>query len=104
MRPLILLSFLMLSACGGGGLARGGDAPTCASVASKQKAVDRIDKDYEELRQRIVDSPTEKNQQKLADMATESTAFSRNQIMVQAGTSMLAQANQSQQGVLQLLR
>ena len=74
MRPHILLSFLMLSACGGGGLARGGDAPTCASVASKQKAVDRINKDYEELRQRIVDSPTEKNQQKLADMATESAA------------------------------
>ncbi len=74
MRPLILLSCLMLSACGGGGLARGGDAPTCASVVSKQKAVDRIDKDYEELRQRIVDSPTEKNQQKLADMATESAA------------------------------
>lgn len=74
MRPLILLSCLTLAACGGGGLSRGGDAPACASVASKQKAVDRIDKDYEELRQRIVDSPTEKNQQKLADMATESAA------------------------------
>lgn len=38
-----------------------------------------------------------------ADMATESTQFSKNQIMVQAGTSMLAQANQSQQSVLSLL-
>ena len=38
-----------------------------------------------------------------ADMAYESTQFSKNQIMVQAGTSMLAQANQSQQGVLSLL-
>lgn len=38
-----------------------------------------------------------------ADMAVESTQFSKNQIMVQAGTSMLAQANQLSQGVLSLL-
>ena len=38
------------------------------------------------------------------DMAQEMTAFSRSQILNQAGTAMLAQANQSSQGVLQLLR
>jgi flagellin len=38
------------------------------------------------------------------DMAQEMTAFSRNQIMNQAGTAMLAQANQSSQGVLGLLK
>ncbi len=38
-----------------------------------------------------------------ADMAYESTQFSKNQVMVQAGTSMLAQANQLSQGVLSLL-
>ena len=38
-----------------------------------------------------------------ADMAQESTDFSKNQIMVQAGTSMLAQANAQQQNVLSLL-
>lgn len=38
------------------------------------------------------------------DMAQEMTAFSRNQIMNQAGTAMLAQANQSTQGILSLLR
>jgi flagellin len=38
------------------------------------------------------------------DMAAEMTNFSRNQIMNQAGTAMLAQANQSSSGVLQLLR
>ncbi len=38
------------------------------------------------------------------DMAMEMTAYSRTQILTQAGTAMLAQANQSQQGVLQLLR
>ncbi|WP_269165975.1 flagellin N-terminal helical domain-containing protein [Modestobacter sp. VKM Ac-2977] len=37
------------------------------------------------------------------DMATEMTAFSRTQILNQAGTAMLAQANQSPRGVLQLL-
>jgi flagellin len=38
------------------------------------------------------------------DMAQEMTSFSRNQIMNQAGTAMLAQANQSSQGVLSLLK
>jgi flagellin len=38
------------------------------------------------------------------DMAQEMTSFTRNQIMNQAGTAMLAQANQASQGVLSLLR
>jgi flagellin len=38
------------------------------------------------------------------DMAQEMMSFTRSQILSQAGTSMLAQANQSQQGVLSLLR
>jgi flagellin len=38
------------------------------------------------------------------DMAEEMTKFSKNQILSQAGTAMLAQANQSAQGVLSLLR
>jgi flagellin len=39
-----------------------------------------------------------------ADMAQEMVQFTRNQILSQAGTSMLAQANQASQGVLSLLR
>ncbi|MGY1672389.1 flagellin N-terminal helical domain-containing protein [Geodermatophilus sp. SYSU D00710] len=39
-----------------------------------------------------------------ADMAQEMMQFTRNQILSQAGTAMLAQANQGSQGVLQLLR
>jgi flagellin len=39
-----------------------------------------------------------------ADMAQEMVKFTRNQILSQAGTSMLSQANQSSQGVLSLLR
>jgi len=37
------------------------------------------------------------------DMATEMVAYSNNQILAQAGTSMLAQANQANQSVLSLL-
>lgn len=39
-----------------------------------------------------------------ADMAQEMVQFTRNQILSQAGTAMLAQANQASQGILQLLR
>jgi flagellin len=38
------------------------------------------------------------------DMAQEMMAYTRSQILTQAGTAMLAQANQSQQNVLSLLR
>ncbi|MNW45187.1 Flagellin [compost metagenome] len=38
-----------------------------------------------------------------ADMAKEMTEFTRNQILVQAGTAMLAQANSAPQSVLKLL-
>jgi len=38
------------------------------------------------------------------DMAQEMTSFTKSQILVQAGTAMLAQANSSSQGVLTLLR
>jgi flagellin len=38
------------------------------------------------------------------DMASEMMNFTKNQILVQAGTAMLAQANQAPQAVLQLLR
>jgi flagellin len=39
-----------------------------------------------------------------ADMALETTQFTKNQILQQAGTAMLAQANQASQTVLTLLR
>ena len=38
------------------------------------------------------------------DMAKEMMSFTRSQILSQAGTAMLAQANQASQGVLSLLR
>jgi flagellin len=39
-----------------------------------------------------------------ADFAAETAKLTRNQILQQAGTAMLAQANQAPQGVLALLR
>jgi len=39
-----------------------------------------------------------------ADMAEESVSFTKNQILIQSGTAMLAQANVRPQSVLQLLR
>lgn len=44
------------------------------------------------------------SQIKDVDMAAEMVNFTKLQILQQAGTSMLAQANQSSQGVLSLLR
>ena len=38
------------------------------------------------------------------DMAEEMVTLTKNQILQQAGTAMLAQANQAPQAVLQLLR
>ena len=38
------------------------------------------------------------------DMAEQMVSFVKNQILVQAGTAMLAQANTTPQSVLQLLR
>jgi len=38
------------------------------------------------------------------DMADEMTSFTKNQILLQAGTAMLAQANQAPQGILSLLK
>jgi flagellin len=37
-------------------------------------------------------------------MAEETVTLTKNQILAQAGTAMLSQANQSGQGVLSLLR
>jgi flagellin len=39
-----------------------------------------------------------------ADFAAESTSLAKSQILQQASTAMLAQANASKQGVLQLLQ
>ena len=70
----MMVSAVLLTACGGDGLVRGEPEPACASVAHAERSAAKIDKHYEELRQRAVASPSEKNQQKLAEAASESAA------------------------------
>ena len=87
MRPSILFFAFLLTACGRDGLARDEGAPACASVAAKQRTAAKVDKAYEDIRQRTVASPTEKNQRKLAEAAEESAAAN--------GTRKSAQAEQA---------
>jgi len=61
-----------------------------ATIANLQSAIEN----QQAARSRIMD----------ADFATETANLSRGQILQQAGTAMLAQANQAPQGVLGLLR
>ncbi len=103
-------------------LLAGGAAALGTDPISAMKIIDQAIKDVSDLRARIgawQSNLLETNTNSLnvaienitktesyirdADMANESTDFSKNQIMVQAGTSMLAQANSLQQGVLSLL-
>ncbi|MGY1637928.1 flagellin [Geodermatophilus sp. SYSU D00742] len=51
----------------------------------------------------IENTTTSESRIRDTDMAQEMTNFTRTQILTQAGTSMLAQANQSSQGILKLL-
>ena len=60
-------------------------------TAEGLKAIRRVASDYAE------------SQIRDADMASEMVEYTKNQILNQAGTSMLAQANARSQSVLQLL-
>jgi len=70
----MVVSAVFLTACGGDGLARGEPEPACAGVAHAQREAAKVDRHYEEQRQRAVASPTEKNQQKLAEAASDAAA------------------------------
>ena len=67
-------------------------------------AQNRIAYSLENVRSQITNFTAAESVIRDVDMAEEMTKFSKNQILSQAGTAMLAQANQSAQGVLQLLR
>jgi flagellin len=75
------------------------------SVLSKIGAYqNRLGFAQENVRTAIVNISATESTIRDVDMAEEMSRFSRTQILQQAGTAMLAQANQSSQGVLQLLR
>ena len=64
----------------------------------------RLDSAVSNLSSTITNLSDAKSRIEDADFSEESTALAKNQILSQASTAMLAQANQSQQGVLSLLR
>jgi len=67
-------------------------------------AQNRVDYAQTNLKTSIQNFSAAESVIKDVDMAEEMTTFSKNQILQQAGTAMLAQANQQPQGVLSLLR
>lgn len=74
---------------------------TLGTIGSLQS---RIASSQENLKAAIVNSQSAESTIRDLDMADEYTKFAKNGILAQAGTAMIAQANQQGQGVLQLLR
>ena len=67
-------------------------------------AQNRLDYTVSNLKNSIVNLSAAESVIRDVDMASEMAKFSKNNVLAQAGTAMLAQANQSGQSVLQLLR
>jgi flagellin len=66
--------------------------------------VNRLEKAINNLDNQIHNTQSAESSIRDVDFANESSSFTRNQIMVQSATAMLAQANSSPQTVLSLLR
>ena len=66
--------------------------------------MNRLDKTISNLGNMVSNLSDAESRIRDVDFATESTKFSRNQILSQSATSMLSQANQLPSGVLGLLR
>ena len=64
----------------------------------------RLDHTVNNLSNVVTNTSAAKGRIEDADFAAESTRLTRAQILAQASTSMLAQANQSKQNVLSLLQ
>ena len=78
-----------------------------ASVSSQRADLgavqNRLEHTIKNLDNVVENTTAAESQIRDTDMATEMVAYSNNQVLAQAGTSMLAQANQSNQGVLSIL-
>ena len=64
----------------------------------------RLEHTIKDLDNVVENTTAAESQIRDTDMAEEMVAYSKNNILIQAGQSMLAQANQSNQGVLSLLQ
>ncbi|MHB1167856.1 MAG: flagellin N-terminal helical domain-containing protein [Longimicrobiales bacterium] len=67
-------------------------------------AQNRLDFAYENVRTTIENYAAAESTIRDADMAAEMSTFTKNQILQQAGTAMLAQANAAPQSILRLLQ
>lgn len=75
-----------------------------AALASIGAAQNRLDFAYENVRTTIENYAAAESTIRDADMAQEMSTFTKNQILQQAGTAMLAQANAAPQVILRLLQ
>lgn len=75
-----------------------------ARRASLGASISRLEHSIDNLNNNAVNTKASRSRILDADYATESTELARTQIIQQAGTAMLAQANQKSQSVLQLLK
>ena len=77
------------------------------SLSSKRSALgaiqNRLEHTYDNLNNISENTQAAESRIRDTDMASEMVSYSKNNILQQAGQSMLAQANQSTQGVLSLL-
>lgn len=64
----------------------------------------RLDHTVSNLMNRVENQAAARSRIEDADFAVESASLAKNQVLQQAGTAMLAQANQAGQGVLALIR
>ena len=84
---------------------RGTAVNTVASSRADLGAVqNRLESNVNNLTSTVTNLAEAKSRIADADYSAESTKLASSQILAQASTAMLAQANQSQQGVLNLLR
>jgi flagellin len=92
-----------------------GDATTAGSVASALKTVtdkrsalgavqSRLESSVNNLNSNVTNLSDARSRIEDTDYSAETAALAKAQILSQASTAMLSQANQSQQNVLSLLR
>ena len=75
-----------------------------SALAAIGAAQNRLGYTIANLKSAIVNQSAAESSIRDVDMASEMATFTKNNILAQAGTAMLAQANQSGQSVLSLLR
>jgi flagellin len=66
--------------------------------------MNRLEFAYNNLQTQIVNVSAQESAIRDVDMASEMVNFTKSQIMLQAGTAMLAQANMSSQSILSLFQ